>query len=217
MAIMSRRELAGLETFTGAASRLARRRADLQAAQARLAGLTRDAETARAELERRLGAAAEAAREGTSRSRGGVPLPPGGGRAPLSVGGRACPQADPRSFANTWGAPRSGGRRHQGTDFFGARGGNVYAITSGVVEFTKQGARSGLFLGLRGDDGNSYWYLHLQDFVPRPGQRVSAGQLIAHNGDSGNAHGKGTHIHFEIHPGGGRAINPYSLLRQLCG
>ncbi len=128
-----------------------------------------------------------------------------------------CPQAQPRSFTDTWGAPRSGGRTHEGTDIFGARGGNVYAIVSGTVEWTSTGATSGLFLSLRGNDGHTYWYMHLQDFVARAGQRVSAGDLIAHNGDTGNARGTTPHIHFEYHPGGGGAVNPYPLLRSVCG
>jgi murein DD-endopeptidase MepM/ murein hydrolase activator NlpD len=140
-------------------------------------------------------------------------------RAPVVAtgGGKACPQARPRNFTDTWGAPRSGGRRHQGTDIMGVRGGNVYAITSGTAQFTKTGAMSGLFLSLRGDDGNTYWYMHLQDFVVGAGQRVEVGQLIAHNGDTGNARGTTPHIHFELHPGGGGAVNPYATLRSVCG
>ncbi len=136
--------------------------------------------------------------------------------APVSSAGKACPQDNPRSFTDTWGAPRSGGRSHQGTDIFGARGGNVFAITSGTVTRTSNGNLSGLFLTLRGDDGNDYWYLHLQDFVASPGQRVSAGELIGHNGDTGNARGTTPHIHFEYHPGGGGAVNPYPLLASIC-
>ena len=132
-------------------------------------------------------------------------------------GGMVCPQAQPRSFTDTWGAPRSGGRSHQGTDFFGARGGPVYAITDGTIMWTRYGDMAGYWLSLRGDDGHQYWYLHLQDFVAQPGQRVSAGELIAHNGDSGNARGTSPHIHFEYHPGGGGAVNPYPLLKSICG
>ena len=140
-----------------------------------------------------------------------------GASVAVTSGGKACPQAQPRSFTDTWGAPRSGGRRHQGTDIMGARGGNVYAITSGTIQFTKVGGTAGLFLSLRGDDGNVYWYMHLQDFSVGAGQRVRAGQVIGHNGDTGNARGTTPHIHFELHPGGGGATNPYPLLRSVCG
>ena len=157
-------------------------------------------------------AAAAAAAAEASASAGG-----GATQAPVDTGGKACPQDNPRSFTDTWGAPRSGGRRHQGTDVFGTRGGNVFAIVDGTVAFTRTGGISGLFLGLQGDDGNLYYYIHLQDFVASAGQRVSAGQLIGHNGDTGNARGTTPHIHFELHPGGGAAVNPYPLLRAVCG
>jgi murein DD-endopeptidase MepM/ murein hydrolase activator NlpD len=95
-------------------------------------------------------------------------------------------------------------------------GGNVYAITSGTIQSTKSGSRSGLFLSLRGDDGHAYWYMHLSGFAASPGQRVSAGQLIGYNGDTGNARGTTPHIHFEYHPGGGGPVNPYPLLSNVC-
>lgn len=137
--------------------------------------------------------------------------------APAGRGGMACPQDHPRSFTDTWGAPRSGGRRHRGTDIFGAMGGNVFAITSGTIEWTRTGSSAGLWLSLRGDDGDRYWYMHLSGFVVGAGQRVGAGELIASNGNTGNARGTSPHIHFEHHPGGGAAVNPYALLRRVCG
>lgn len=137
--------------------------------------------------------------------------------APAGRGGMACPQAHPRSFTDTWGAPRSGGRRHRGTDIFGAMGGNVFAITAGTIEWTRTGSSAGLWLSLRGDDGDRYWYMHLSGFVAGAGQRVGAGELIASNGNTGNARGTSPHIHFEHHPGGGAAVNPYPLLRRVCG
>ena len=277
LAVVSRHEQANLEVAAGLGRRLARRRADLRAADQRLDALTREADQVRADLDRRLSEAAgaeegirgeiarreadakrlaeeaararqaiEAARSVAERGRAEAaaaeasrraqaaaatadqarraqpagqarrPVSSGGG-AVVSGGGKACPQANPRSFTDTWGAPRSGGRTHQGTDIFGARGGPVYAITSGTITTAKTGGLSGLFMILRGDDGHSYWYIHLQDFVAGVGQRVAAGQLIAHNGDTGNARGTPPHIHFEYHPGGGGPVNPYPMLRGLCG
>lgn len=137
---------------------------------------------------------------------------------PPSANGMVCPQDNPRRFTDTWGAPRGGGTRsHQGTDVFGDRGGDVFAIADGVVRRLSNGSTSGLYLTLRGDDGDDYYYMHLQDFVASEGQRVAAGELIAHNGDTGNARGTTPHIHFELHPGGGGAVNPYPLLRATCG
>jgi murein DD-endopeptidase MepM/ murein hydrolase activator NlpD len=67
---------------------------------------------------------------------------------------------------------------------------------------------------LSGDDGNQYWYMHNeQNFVS--GGHVSAGQHIAAVGDTGNASGT-PHLHFEYHPGGGAAVNPYPLVASIC-
>ena len=176
-------------------------------------------EAARREAAQRAAAEAAARKRAASQSRqtrSSRESRSGGSVATLSTSGKVCPQARPRSFSNDWGAPRSGGRRHQGTDVFGRMGGDVYAITSGTIQFTKVGPTAGLFLSLRGDDGNTYWYMHLSSFGARPGQRVSAGQRIGANGDTGNAKGTPPHIHFEYHPGGGGPVNPYPLLRSIC-
>jgi peptidoglycan LD-endopeptidase LytH len=133
-----------------------------------------------------------------------------------SSGGKACPLDQPRHFTDTWGAPRSGGRSHRGTDILGPYGIPVRAITSGTWSIQRPGPSAGLWAILRGDDGNQYWYMHLQSHTVGNGARVSAGQQVATNGDTGNARGT-PHIHFELHPGGGSAINPYPLLKSVCG
>ena len=185
-----------------------RQLAEAEAAERRAAAASRSADRARAEAE------VAPPQPDPARASGGSSSGSSGG---TSSSGTACPQDNPRSFTDTWGAPRSGGRTHQGTDIFGARGGRVFAIVSGTVEWTTTGASSGLFLSLRGNDGNTYWYMHLQDFVASAGQSVRAGDLIAHNGDTGNAQGTTPHIHFEYHPGGGGAVNPYPMLKSVCG
>jgi len=200
------------------ARRQARARADQVAAERRRAeGRAREAAERRRQVAPSRSAPPPAAvpvrppvRVPAAPSTRAAPAPPGGA-------GMACPQDHPRSFTDTWGAPRSGGRRHQGTDIFGAMGGNVFAITSGTVEWARSGGSAGRWLSLRGDDGDRYWYMHLSGFVASGGQRVGAGELIAYNGDTGNARGTSPHIHFEHHPGGGRPVNPYPLLRRVCG
>jgi peptidoglycan LD-endopeptidase LytH len=133
-----------------------------------------------------------------------------------SSGGKACPLDQPRHFTDTWGAPRSGGRAHRGTDILGPYGIPVRAITSGTWSIQRPGPSAGLWGILRGDDGNQYWYMHLQSHTVGNGARVSAGQQVGTNGDTGNARGT-PHVHFELHPGGGSAINPYPLLKSVCG
>ncbi len=121
-------------------------------------------------------------------------------------------------FRDTWGAPRSGGRRHRGTDVFAPMNHPVYAFTSGVVQRHSRSRLGGIGLYLRGDDGNVYYYAHLNSITSTGavGNRVTAGQLIARNGYTGNASPSAPHVHFELHPGGGSAINPYPWLAAAC-
>ena len=143
---------------------------------------------------------------------------PSGGRAGGgSVSGLACPSSTPLSFINDWGFPRSGGRTHQGTDIFAPYGNAVYAVTDGVVR-AREGGIGGITIWLNGDDGNGYYYAHLSGWASgvSTGTRVSKGELVGYVGDSGNAKGTPPHTHFQIHPGGGRAVNPYPTLVEIC-
>jgi peptidoglycan LD-endopeptidase LytH len=121
-------------------------------------------------------------------------------------------------FRDTWGHPRSGGRSHKGTDVFARMDEPVYAITAGVVERRSSSPLGGLGLYLRGDDGNVYYYAHLNAIADAGavGTRVEAGEHIAYNGATGNASPSAPHVHFELHPGGGAAVNPYPWLAAAC-
>ena len=134
-----------------------------------------------------------------------------------SSGGMACPLDQPRSFIDSWGHARSGGRAHRGTDLMGPRGIPVRAITNGVWSIQRPGPSAGLWAILRADNGDHFWYLHLDSHTVANGARVTAGQQVGTNGSTGNATAGAEHVHFEWHPGGGRAVNPYSLLRSACG
>lgn len=141
-----------------------------------------------------------------------------GSTGAVSSGGYACIQASPYSFIDSWGNARSGGRRHEGTDVMAAHGNNVYAFTAGRISQVSTGGLGGITLWLRGNDGTSYYYAHLSGYASgiAEGTVVQAGQLVAFNGNSGNAAGTPPHVHFEAHPGGGGAVNPYSMLRAVC-
>lgn len=138
--------------------------------------------------------------------------------APTS-GGYACPVGDPVVFTDTWGAPRSGGRRHQGVDMMSPHGTPIYAITSGQITRMNSSGLGGISIYMYGDDGNQYYYTHLQGYAGgiSVGTRVGAGTLIAYNGSSGNASASAPHLHFEVHPGGGGAVNPYPWAAMACG
>lgn len=125
------------------------------------------------------------------------------------------PVQGPNSFINDWGYPRSGGRTHKGTDIMTPRNTPLVAVVNGVVSRTSSGSGlGGVTIWLKGDDGNSYYYAHLTSIAPgiSGGVRVSGGQTIGYAGNTGNARGGESHLHFEIHPGGGSAINPYPTL-----
>ncbi len=122
------------------------------------------------------------------------------------------------SFRDTWGAPRSGGRRHQGTDVMAPFNVPVYAFTSGVVVRRASSRLGGLGLYLRGDDGGTYYYAHLNGYTSAAvsGRRVVAGEHLAFNGFTGNASRSAPHVHFERRPAGGSRHNPYPYLVAAC-
>lgn len=123
---------------------------------------------------------------------------------------------NPSGFADTWGAARSGGRRHQGTDVMAPCGAPVYAVTDGTIQRTSSGGLGGISLYLRATNGDVFYYTHLRGFSngSAPGKRVAAGDVIAVNGNTGNARGGPCHVHFEWKPSGGRSVNPYPLLNS---
>lgn len=145
-------------------------------------------------------------RTGTS---GGGNTPTPAPSAPPVVGGLVCPMPG-SAYGDTWGAGRSGGRRHEGVDMLAPTGTPIYAVTSGFASF-KQTRLGGNSINLAGDDGTRYFYAHLSSFEGSS-RRVSQGEVIGYNGDTGNARGT-PHLHFEVHPGGGAAINPTPTVR----
>ncbi len=130
----------------------------------------------------------------------------------------AFPVPGPHAFSNDFGAPRHQGR-HQGIDILAARGAPVVAVAGGVIDSMSRAdtGLGGIRLWLRDDAGTRFYYAHLARIAPglAVGSRVRAGQVLGAVGRTGDARGGVFHLHFELHPGGGPAINPYPELFDL--
>jgi murein DD-endopeptidase MepM/ murein hydrolase activator NlpD len=136
-----------------------------------------------------------------------------------TIGGHryACPVEPPYSYVDTWGASRSSGRHHEGTDIMAPHGAKELAYTDGVISDEHTNSLGGTVLYLRGDNGDEYYYAHLSGYAVPEGTRVRAGQHIAYVGNTGDARYTAPHLHFEVHPGGGAPVNPYPYVKRVCG
>ena len=137
---------------------------------------------------------------------------------PVPVGGLVCPVQGPHHFRDTWGAPRSGGRTHKGVDMMADRGTPLVAIEAGIVGRLSNGGLGGITVWLLGDSGNEYYYAHMDAWASglAQGQRVSIGGSLGTVGSTGNAPDEWPHLHFEIHPNGGDAVNPFPTVDAIC-
>jgi Peptidase family M23 len=133
-------------------------------------------------------------------------------------------------YVDDFGAPRAGGP-HQGNDLMAAKKSPAVAAEAGTVKYWTTSATAGCMLYLYGVSGTIYYYIHLNNdltakndnrgkcvkgvaYTVRNGARVQAGQQIGYVGDSGDANGGHAHLHFEVHPGGGKAVSPYPSLQK---
>jgi len=131
-------------------------------------------------------------------------------------------------FSDSWGAGRSGGRSHKGTDIMSPKGTWVVAVEDGIVERLDWNRLSGWNIMIRHADGWTSHYLHLDNDTSgtddgeggpeaafadglEVGSYVKAGEVIGFVGDSGNAEHTGSHTHFELHVDGAK-VNPYPYL-----
>lgn len=121
----------------------------------------------------------------------------------------------PAQLTDTWGAPRSGGRRHEGIDIFAPCGRPVVSATRGLVLGTGENALGGMVVRVLGPGGSVHYYAHLGRFGGvRGGDRVQPGDTLGYVGDTGNARGTPCHLHYGVYGRGGGARNPYPLLAR---
>jgi murein DD-endopeptidase MepM/ murein hydrolase activator NlpD len=125
---------------------------------------------------------------------------------------QVCPVAGPNSFVDSFGWPRDG-HTHQGIDLIAPYGTPVVAAHPGVVSHSSSSS-GGIQAYVRAPSGTYTFYAHLSGYSSAGGS-VGAGTVIGYVGSTGNA-GNTNHLHFEYHPGGGAAINPYQMLLAVC-
>jgi murein DD-endopeptidase MepM/ murein hydrolase activator NlpD len=139
-------------------------------------------------------------------------LSPSGGTPPISITGtgaiRTCPVAGPTSFVDSFGDPRPGGRSHEGIDMIAAYGTPVVAVSPGTA--STAGSIGGLGVVVQHANGDWTFYAHLSGYGSLGS--VSAGTVIGYVGPGNGVN----HLHFEYHPFGGAAVNPYAALVAVC-
>lgn len=98
-----------------------------------------------------------------------------------------------------------------------ARGTPAVAIYSGRIDRKTTGNLSGLAVWLRADNGDKFFYAHLDAYGDiAVGQQVEEGYVLGYVGTTGNAPEWLPHLHFEWHPKGSGPVNPYPLVKGLC-
>ena len=133
-------------------------------------------------------------------------------------------------YYDDFGEPR-GGLKHQGIDLIAGKRAPAVAVEDGHVEYWTTSKSAGCMLYLYGDSGTMYEYIHLNNDLTAKNDNkgkcvqgtayavpdratVTAGQQIGYVGDSGDANGIHPHLHFEVHPSGKSAVDPFRYLNR---
>ena len=123
------------------------------------------------------------------------------------VGGRT-------RIGGPFGSFRADTGDHQGNDLFADFGTPVVAAADGTIENVGSLPISGNRLWVYADGGDQFFYAHLASFAPAAvdGRHVEAGTILGYIGNTGDAEPTPPHLHFEIHPSGGKAVDPNAFL-----
>ena len=139
------------------------------------------------------------------------PPPTAAARATSRVA--VCPVDGLWFSVDTFGAPRPGGRFHEGIDIQTARGTPVVAALPGFVRRVPN-SLGGNAVIVDSAGGTYAYYAHLSAYgASGP---VLAGDVIGYAGATGDAQGLIPHLHFELHPGGGPAVDAFADLQAVC-
>lgn len=129
-----------------------------------------------------------------------------------------------RIAANAWRLPLAGYRltarfgyssglwasTHTGLDFAAPSGTPVVSVANGTVTSAGWDGSYGYKVAITHDDGTETWYAHLTTITTNVGDSVTGGEQIGTVGSTGNS--TGPHLHLEVRPGAGDAVDPYAAL-----
>ena len=175
--------------------------ADLEAQRAQIGAKVEQLNNVVQELQSRL----DAADQRTLGLGGGVSITGSGAI-------QTCPVAGPNSFVDSFGWPRPGGRTHQGIDLIAAYGTPIVAVAPGSAR-SASSVLGGSGVVVEHDSGGDWtFYAHLSSYASMG--HVSAGTVIGYVGSTGDTNVN--HLHFEFHPSGGAAVDPYPALVAVC-
>ncbi len=135
-----------------------------------------------------------------------------GDQPDVSTGAAVCPVQGFVLFTDDFGEARDASAVHEGIDMPAVQGTPVVAVVDGVL-LQSESPAGGMDAWLHGVDDVAYYYAH---FVRHegPSRLVKAGDVIGYVGTTGRS--TGPHLHFQVHPGRGAAVNGYPLLLGLC-
>jgi murein DD-endopeptidase MepM/ murein hydrolase activator NlpD len=111
-----------------------------------------------------------------------------------------------KTYVRTSGFGWRWGRLHAGEDFAAPTGTNLASMSTGTVDFAGEQSGYGNLIKIRYWDGTVTYYAHMSGISVTEGEGVKPGQVVGQSGNSG--HSTGPHLHLEIHPGNGEAVEP---------
>ncbi len=154
-----------------------------------------------------------------------IPVLPGIKRAAaddLPVHLQAFPTGTPCGYEDSWHAPRGTDANgnplyHEGVDVIAKTGTPIYAVSDGTITRMSTSNRGGIQLYLTRSDHTYFFHAHLSAYAAglKVGDTVTAGQLVAYVGQTGDAQFSVPHLHFEVHPGGGAPVNPDPIVKEV--